>query len=271
MTYQYASDLHLEYKNHGSLSAEALVQPGADVRILAGDIGSLYYEDQLRAFLEKVAQSFVYVLYVAGNHEFYTVSDRPVVPLAELHRRLHQFEKDIPNVYILDRRLISIGGRYFAGCTLWSDPQLWRIPERIVRIPEFALTQTYGAAFRADVAFLEQTYQYLRDKGETAVVITHHCPSYHLLHRTPLESARFRSLYASNLDYLLRERIFHSWIAGHLHINFDTVVFRGGTRLLSNQRGKPYDRITDFRSCRRLELPDGGLERRGFRGFGCRT
>jgi predicted phosphodiesterase len=58
--------------------------------------------------------------------------------------------------------------------------------------------------------------------------------------------ARFISLYASDLDYLLNKESIDTWICGHVHTNFDMVA-DGGTRLIGNQRGKPKDNICDYK------------------------
>ena len=56
---------------------------------------------------------------------------------------------------------------------------------------------------------------------------------------------RFVSLYVNQLDNLLQSDKVHTWVAGHIHYNFDFVT-EGGTRVVGNQRGKPRDKIDNF-------------------------
>jgi hypothetical protein len=259
MTYQFVSDLHIEYRNFRDLPTTAFVTPGADILILAGDIGSLYHYPQLVAFLRALSKQFVYILYVAGNHEFYELANEPVLSFDELRERLHRLEDFIPNLYILDRRIVYIGGLFFAGCTLWSNPDMARIPPRIVRIREFYDRQVYAQQYHEDVRFLNRAYRFMADIGHPCVVITHHCPSYFLIHNSPLRFSKFRSLYTSDLDHLLQDAaVFHSWVTGHLHINFNTELpgLDGtGTRLVGNQRGKSEHTSPLYRMTCPLALP----------------
>lgn len=87
--------------------------------------------------------------------------------------------------------------------------------------------------------------RYCKSNDLQMVVVTHHCPSYDVLQNSHKSNDRFVSLYVSNLDYLLDSSYVHTWIAGHTHKNFDYIT-QGGTRLVSNQRGKPRDHVYDF-------------------------
>ena len=53
LTVQIASDLHIEFKNNEVPDVLSIIDPCADVLILAGDVGSLYNEAQLSLFLKK--------------------------------------------------------------------------------------------------------------------------------------------------------------------------------------------------------------------------
>ena len=102
MQIQIASDLHIEYINQ-MIDVNKFIVPKAPILILAGDIGSLYLYDQLHRFLSKLSQKFKYILYVPGNHEFYTMNDIKPLPFRFLANRLYQLENSIPNLYILNR------------------------------------------------------------------------------------------------------------------------------------------------------------------------
>jgi hypothetical protein len=84
---------------------------------------------------------------------------------------------------------------------------------------------------------------YCKNKGLKLVVVSHHCPTYKVLENK--QSDKYSSLYGSHLDYLLKSDNIHTWIFGHNHKNYD-FISENGTRLVSNQKGKPKDNITDF-------------------------
>ena len=76
------------------------------------------------------------------------------------------------------------------------------------------------------------------------VVVTHYCPTLKVL-KNFHKKDKLISLYVTPLDYLLESSKVHTWICGHIHKNFDFIT-EGGTRVVSNQKGKPRDNITDF-------------------------
>ena len=94
---------------------------------MAGDIGSLYRYDQLYNFLSKLSLKFKYVLYVPGNHEFYTMNDYKPLPFRILANRLYQLENSISNLYILNKSSVIIENICFIGATLWS-----KVPEKSI-------------------------------------------------------------------------------------------------------------------------------------------
>ena len=55
---QIVSDLHIEYKNDNIPDTDSIIEPNADILILAGDIGSLYKAEQLYGFLENICKKF---------------------------------------------------------------------------------------------------------------------------------------------------------------------------------------------------------------------
>ena len=72
-SFQIASDLHIEYKNNDVHDPLNYIIPSAEVLILAGDIGSFYKHHQLKSFLKRLCEYFQAVIYIPGNHEYYTI------------------------------------------------------------------------------------------------------------------------------------------------------------------------------------------------------
>jgi predicted phosphodiesterase len=122
-TIQIASDLHIEYKNDLVPNPLDFITPSADILVLAGDIGSFYKIEQLTKFLETLCSYFQIVLYVPGNHEWYTVPGKEKLRYETLEKRMKEIEDKIPNLNILNRSSVIIGDICFAGCTLWSNPE----------------------------------------------------------------------------------------------------------------------------------------------------
>jgi predicted phosphodiesterase len=116
MKIQLLSDLHLEAHPHWT----AQPAPGADVLVLAGDIGSYQAESQLRDQDFGLGQFSPLtgwptpVLFVPGNHEYdgmdFDVAD---ARLRETCQRL--------GLIWLERESVVLGGVRFVGTTLWSD------------------------------------------------------------------------------------------------------------------------------------------------------
>ena len=238
---QIISDLHIEQLIDDFIDPLNFFTPNADLLIMAGDIGSIYRYNQLYHFLEKVANMFTYVLYVPGNWEYYMLPNYTPLTINELNNRLNSLSV-IKNLYILNTSSIIIDNVCFVGCTLWSDLKI-SLPHYIVKIFKMN-TSFYSYKHSKDKNFITDMTNYCKENNIKMVVITHHCPSYETLQKWKKKD-KFTSLYASNLDYMLDKNLIDTWICGHVHINFDFYSEKG-TRVISNQRGKPKDKITDY-------------------------
>jgi predicted phosphohydrolase len=241
--FQIVSDLHIEYKTNEVPDPLTLITPSADILILAGDIGSFYKYDQLKIFLVKLCSYFKVVIYVPGNHEYYSVYGYKPQKMDELFNNFIKIEETIHNLYILNRSSVYIGDVCIVGCTLWSDPKV-HVPNFIVRIPEMN-TKEYNKKHIEDLSYIKKMIRYCQRKELKIFVITHHCPTYSVITTKKKIKDKYISMYASDLDYLLNKEKVHTWVAGHIHINFDLIT-EGGTRLVGNQLGKPKDHITDY-------------------------
>lgn len=242
MKIQLLSDLHLE--SHPDFHPRPA--PGAQLLILAGDIGSYQRGSRLPGAdfgLERFAPRLgwpVPVLYVPGNHEYDNLDfDATHARLRETCCRL--------GITWLDREVLVLDGVRFIGTTLWSDfdalaappgqpqPDLARalkLREKAFRAANFYLEKAacsrHGQPFMAQEvrqealacqawlqAALAQPFQ-----GPT-VAVTHFAPS--------LRSADPRyglvpgtAGFCNVLDHLLP--LADLWIHGHLHCRNDYEV-----------------------------------------------
>lgn len=243
LSFQIAFDLHIEYKNDEVPDPFVYIEPKAEILILAGDIGSFYKFDQLKTFLSLLCQQFKTVLYIPGNHEYYTVAGIYPKRMEDLLECFMTLEKEFNNFFILNRTSIQIGDVCIVGCTLWSHCII-PLPKYIVRIKHMD-TAVYNTLHNQDVLFINKAIAYCKQKSLKLLVITHHAPTYDVTSSFSNKKKSYSSLYASNLNHLLSSDKVHTWVCGHVHVNFDYMT-EGGTHLVGNQYGKPKDNITDY-------------------------
>ena len=240
MKIQLLSDLHLEA--HPDFVPEPA--PGADVLVLAGDVGSYQAGSRLAdgdfglarfSPLPQYAGWPVPVLFVPGNHEY----DGQDFDAA--HQRLRQTCERL-GIHWLERETLEMQGVRFVGTTLWSDfdaladhenvtdlTRRLKLRDKAFRAANFYLRKTggtrHGEPFLAEplreqalacqewlAAALAQPF------GGATVVVTHFAPS--------LRSADPRyglvpgtAGFCNALDALLPQA--QLWLHGHLHAPSD--------------------------------------------------
>ena len=239
--FQIMSDLHIE-NYEDDVDYKKFITPKADILILAGDIGRISRREQLENFLKSLCRNFKVVIYVLGNHEYYKVDNFPENTIEQCKEILKDISKNITNLYVLDRSSIIIKDVCIVGCTLWTNTNLLNIPSYIVRIKDIN-TVKYNAMFREDFRYIKSMVSYCQKKGLKLLVVSHHSPSYEIGRNKKHD--KYSSLYCTNLEFMLTSTQVHTWVCGHVHKNFDFIT-TGGTRLVSNQKGKPKDKITDY-------------------------
>lgn len=242
-TFQIASDLHIEYRNDNVPDPLTLITPSADILILAGDIGSFYKFKQLKEFLTKLCFRFKIVMYVPGNHEYYNIHGYKYKKIDDLFQDFLLIEQSIDNLYVLNRSSVRINDVCIVGCTLWSKP--------LVEIPKFMIkfhgmnNIKYEQKYNRDLEYIQKMIKYCSKKNLKLLVVTHYCPTYSIVTERR-KTDRYISLYTSHLDHLLNKTMVHTWVCGHIHINFDLVTDKG-THLVGNQKGKPKDKLIDYK------------------------
>ena len=76
MRIQYASDLHLEFRENSSFLKHNPLAVAGEVLVLAGDIGYIGDENYSRhPFWDWASGNYSRVIVVPGNHEFYKMFD----------------------------------------------------------------------------------------------------------------------------------------------------------------------------------------------------
>ncbi len=242
MRIQFFSDIHLEF---GPL---VFREADAEVIVAAGDIG--LGMDGLR-WLQAAT---VPVIYVAGNHEYYS-ADMP-----GLLDQLRAEGRGNP-VHFLENDEVIIDGVRFLGTTLWTDfnggdqvllsksrlqmNDYWQIGNGRERLLPEDTWRVHHEARRWLMARLAEPFQ-----GKT-VVVTHHAPSLRSWHGE--RDSPFLHIYCSDMDGELRDSGAALWIHGHIHHHNDYAI--GRTRVVSNTRG--YAGVQDidgFDLCKVVEI-----------------
>lgn len=233
MRVQYMSDLHAEFmRDQGRSFFEGLPDTGADVLVLAGDIG-VAEDESLFRILEHALARFAEVVYVAGNHEYYHSSPEKVgaalTDFCARHARFHW----------LNGSSVEISGQRFVGATLWfPDPG-----------PSYPRANLYDNKMITDFepwAYQEheRAVRYLSESVISGdVVVTHHLPSSWLIHPRWLGDPKNLCFASDSLsvDVIGRAR---AWIYGHTHKSREDTV---GDTLLA---------VNPFGYARREENPD---------------
>ncbi|MGY0572815.1 metallophosphoesterase [Bradyrhizobium sp. RDM12] len=263
-----ASDFHHDHAGN-RITKRPYVQ--ADVIVVPGDAmepGS----HALRLVRWMYPDLSIPVIYVPGNHDFYSESNPKQVRLDPTTRTTWEAERatmrevaaelgilygddDVIPLEINDeplRFICSTGWSSFAARPPYMmfgeavmEAKKWMRDYRAIKVgrgrSKDRLTPGMTIdAHKKSVAFIEQTLAEPFD-GET-VVVTHMCPSYRSLAKWDPEKPReFQHLdwcYASDLEKLMRgDSAPAIWCHGHVHENRDYVC--GDTRVVSNPRGYP--------------------------------
>ncbi len=258
MNIQLLSDLHLE--SHPHFVPEPA--PGADVLVLAGDIGSYQNESSLTRLsiadfgLQRFANWPCPVVFVPGNHE-YDGQD-----YAATRARLQEVCARLGFIW-LEQEVAMIEGVRFVGCTLWTDfdsPTSTRAMANPVTVGQQLVARE--KAFRAanhslkrhhallagqpmmaeeirelglsSQAWLRQVLATTLDRKtvEKTVVVTHFAPS--LLSADPRYGVNPGTAgFCNALDDLFSQA--QLWLHGHLHCAVDYTA--GGCRVVANPLG----------------------------------
>jgi hypothetical protein len=256
MKIQLLSDLHLEVHPH----FVPIPAPGADVLVLAGDIGSYQAGTLLGTFgddadfgLQRFSNWPVPVLFVPGNHEY------DGLEFEQAHVRLREVCERWGLVW-LEREEVVLQGVRFLGTTLWSDFEAFitdddtlgdalKKRDKAFRAANFYLRKNHSLRDAQPVlaeAVREQSLlcqQWLRSAladpfGGPTVVVTHFAPS--------LQSADPRygltpgtAGFCNALDDLLP--LARLWLHGHLHAPSDylhrSASGASGCRVVANPLG----------------------------------
>lgn len=230
------SDLHLEFGTDFLPPAES----DADVMILAGDIITFGDYSPLERFLAGWNKP---VLFLAGNHEFYTRT-----PMRDEAERFKGWlGENFPNVTFLQDEAVTLEGVHFFGGTMWTDfsgGNAKAMLEARAQMNDFRLirqsddvTLTPEHTVELHKAFTEKLAAWFAEPlSGVRVVITHHAPEVNpnTKYGGSLLMPAFNSL---DMIEVIDTHQPALWVYGHTHECDDHQ--RGNTRIISNQLGYP--------------------------------
>ena len=246
-----ASDIHLEF---GDIT---LVNEGADVLILAGDIcvavdanNDTPMGQRVQAFFQRVSHDFSRVIYIMGNHEHYEGD------YAKSYERLKRMiaGQMLPNVTLLEKDTVVIDDVTFVGGTFWTDFNQENIMAMLnagTSMNDYKVCRNSNTGYSGGgwasrlqpahtLADHRQCHDYIRiatePKDQKFVVITHHAPSRAsvdvIYENDDLMNANF---YSEQTEFILDRPQIKLWVHGHMHNNSDYMI--GTTRVACNPRG----------------------------------
>lgn len=228
------SDLHLECAN---FKLPPLDTDSESLLILAGDIhtghDSIY-------FLNKICHQFHHIIYVFGNHEYYTYDINAVK--TTLKDKLAT--QNISNVSVVDSaEMITIDGLKFVCGTLWTDMDKDNaISHSVVGrgLNDFLLIRNGNKMFTTQDAYkihIDTMDKFAEWVDETTIVITHHMPSDSCVNPRYKNSGSINAGFRSALEEFILDKQPKYWFHGHGHDSVNVQV--GQTKILSNPRGYP--------------------------------
>ena len=233
MKIQYASDLHLEFRDNSDYLRKNPIIPVGDILLLAGDTG--LFDDvtyTTHPFWDYVSENFRQTLVVPGNHEFYKSGDIGIIQngcIAEIRHNVKCYYNTVVTVDEID----------FVMCTLWANisPEKAFITEKSVSDFHFIacnglLLNAHGfnKAHRDAVEFLKQT-----NSDRKRIVVSHHVPTA-LCMADEFKNSRINGAFVAELHDFIFDSDIAYWIYGHSHRNMPEIDVNG-TKMLCNQLG----------------------------------
>ena len=235
MKIQYASDLHLEFKENSNYLKKHPLKVTGDILILAGDIHVIDKGKYLKnSFWDWASKNYKQVILVFGNHEFYNGFD--------LSKMKDGFKLKIrENVYYYYNCVISIDNIDIIVSTLWSYIQDKYKKECEISINDFSLikwdkgkltSELFNEEHKRCLDFIKKSLK--ESKAQIKIIVTHHVPSV-LLVSKEFKGSNVNDAFTVDLTDYIKNCGAEYWIYGHSHRNINKVI--GKTSCLCNQVG----------------------------------
>lgn len=245
MYFHIFSDIHLEFCNHYSMKSHInkINRCGIDEKdeinlILAGDIGYPEKSDY-KKFIVSCANLYDNVFVIAGNHEFYKKSlDETNQCIDKIYSELK--DEQINNIYYLNNNIILHNNVYIIGSTLWTyvseDNKKYHYNINDYRIIKGFTVDINNKLYEENYKFLETSINYVKEQNAKCIIITHHLPSYSVIHNKYKDYLELSPFFATDCDKLIQEPII-AWFYGHTHTHKQDKI--NNIDLICNPKGYP--------------------------------
>ena len=235
MKIQYASDLHLEFRENSRYIKEHPLQPIADVLLLAGDIGYLNDDSySTHPFWDWVSDHFGQTHIVVGNHELYKYFDLGKMPDGLIGSIRN-------NIHIHYNNVIHLESTDIILSTLWAhikDEDAYYTERGVsdfyrILYHDNALTWNhFNEEHQKCFAFIKEMVA--KSQAKNIIVVTHHVPSFRLA-SSDFSGSPINGAFTVEMEEYIKTSPISYWIYGHSHRNIDKQI--GNTFCTSNQLG----------------------------------
>jgi hypothetical protein len=158
--------------------------------------------------------------------------------MIHIKESLYNIAKLKPNFIFLEKGVVSELEEYkVIGCTLWShvdrDGFVYMNDRNFIKINDKNIDRMdIINLYKEDKKWIKDN---LADSDKNIIVITHHLPSFYLIHSDfqNIQFEKYNSAYASDCDNLIKKS--KLWIYGHTHRASDKILFN--TRCICNPHG----------------------------------
>lgn len=238
------SDIHIKLVSDVHLTEtfqphwRDIIDDNGDYLILAGDICRIEYMSILQHFLQTLCteSSFKKIIYVCGNHEFYSSFGETIERKKAL---LRHYVGNLPKLVILDNNTIDIGKnvRVYGGTMWFSSPPTYQ--------PHLQLYDAYGPVnrnwmqleYHKCLSELDHAIIRAHADKKRLLVVTHYPPMF----ITPQKDG-WHVQDIPDINHYLNKHHVYIWMSGHTHHNAD-VMLPTDVRLVSNQfQGNGYEK-----------------------------
>ena len=235
MKIQYASDLHLEFKENSKFIQDNPFIVNGDILILAGDIGVLGDKDYLsNPFWDWASKNYKQVIIAYGNHEFYEGEDLSLMKDGTIF-------KIRENINYYYNCVITFENIDIIVSTLWSHIKKEHEEKVTYSVNDFRLIK-YNNEILTAKQFNEEHERCLNfiknslknSKAKYKIIVTHHVPS-NLLNAKEFEGSDINDAFTVDLTDFIKKSGVDYWIFGHSHRNINKNI--GKTKCLCNQIG----------------------------------
>lgn len=235
----YGSDFHLD-KSTNNFRSLFENENSFDVYIIVGDVCSLRYSKEIYRFLKYVCSRYTYVLYIPGNHEFYSDGKDDYKSTIQ---KLRLFESFLDNLIVLHDEAVLIENHsvLIYGDVFWSYIPYEKCGQ-VRKLPIFYSAQDSRIMSNSQFnemhfrtrSSIEQFDWFCKANKLKFIVVTHYGVNPELsLSNYWLKNNDNSMYYCSNIDEFLKWGSISHWIYAHTGCNKNTKI--NDTMITSNQ------------------------------------